>query len=43
LSARFSHFAFSKAIWTLDHTTKIPPLYHLFSILLGEAIDMKQG
>jgi len=43
LSARFSHFAFSRAIWTFNHTTKIPLLYHLFSTLLGEAIGIKQG
>jgi len=39
----FSHFAFSRVIWTLNHTTKIPLLYYLFSTLSGEAIGIKQG
>jgi len=43
LSAPFSHFAFSRVIWTLNHTIKTPPSYHLFSILSGEAIGIKQG
>ncbi len=39
----FSHFAFSRVIWTLNHTTKTPSSHHLFSTLSGEAIGMKQG
>jgi len=39
----FSHFAFSRVIWTLNYTTKILLLYHLFSTLSGEAIGIKQG
>ncbi len=39
----FPIFAFSRVIWTLNHTTKTLLLYHLFSILLGEAISIKQG
>ena len=41
LSARFSHFAFSRVIWTLNYTTKILLLYYLFSTLSGEAIGVK--
>ena len=41
LSARFSHFAFSRVIWTLNYTTKILLLYYLFSILLGKVINIK--
>ncbi len=37
----FSHFAFSRVIWTLNYTTKTPLLYHLFSTLSGEAIGIK--
>jgi len=39
----FSHFAFSRVIWTLNYTTKTPLLYYLFSTLSGEAIGIKQG
>ncbi len=39
----FSYFAFSRVIWTLNYTTKILLLYHLFSTLSGEAIGIKQG
>ncbi len=42
LSARFSYFAFSRVIWTLNHTTKTLLLYYLFSTLLGEAVGIKQ-